>query len=158
MIAVTISSRGSLGRSRLDRGKCLLAWQLCPLQAARETCHLPDLDCSTRWPDWGKEVSKAFGSKASPYKGQPLNSSYVALQKLKAAFKRSVIWWACSDVVWHSLLVAFSAETCLADSRGKLLAGGVCALVCCRVVKRYQLWPSFLACFPGKAFRIISKG
>lgn len=44
----------------------------------------------------------------------------------------------------------------LAGGSGKLLAGGVCALVCHRVVKQHQLWPSSLACFPGKAFRIIS--
>lgn len=58
------------------------------------------------------EFLKAFGNKTSPYKVRPLNSSSAALQKLKAAFKLSVICQDCSDAVWHSLLVGFAAEAC----------------------------------------------
>jgi len=115
MTAVAVGGGGSSGRGRLDRGKCVLACQLCLLRAARETC-LPDLGCSTQMArPGGGRFPKIFGSKASPDKGQPLSGSYAALQKLRAAFKLSVVSQDCSDAVWHCLRVGFGAETSCAQ-------------------------------------------
>ena len=90
-ILLTVSDSWSLASSSLARGRCMPAWQVCPLWASGETCCLPGLEFTDGLAR-GREVSRSLGSEASTLKRTTSHQFLCSFtQKLKAAFKQSVV-------------------------------------------------------------------
>lgn len=91
MLTVTVSDSWSPASSSLARGRCMPAWQVCPLWASGETCCLPGLEFTDGLAR-GREVSRSLGSEASTLKRTTSHQFLCSFtQKLKAAFKQSVV-------------------------------------------------------------------